>query len=90
MGWFIFSHILLTIPSITNITRLSNQEKDLEILILHQQLSILQRKHTIGKRFPVFTSVGVINKNNTYNRFSLSAGPTSDEISLSNPTFSAG
>ena len=35
----------LTILSIINITRLSNQEKDLEILILRQQLSILQRKH---------------------------------------------
>jgi hypothetical protein len=32
-----------------NITRLSNQEKDLEILILRQQLSILQRKHN----FPI-------------------------------------
>jgi transposase len=35
----------LNILSIINITRLSNQEKDLEILILRQQLSILQRKH---------------------------------------------
>lgn len=45
MGWFIFNHIFSTILSIINITRLSNQEKDLEILILRQQLSILQRKH---------------------------------------------
>jgi putative transposase len=45
MGGFILKHIFSTILSIINITRLSNQEKDLEILILRQQLSILQRKH---------------------------------------------
>jgi hypothetical protein len=45
MGWFILNHIFSTILSIINITRLSNQEKDLEILILRQQLSILQRKY---------------------------------------------
>jgi len=45
MGWFILKHIFSTILSIINITRLSNQGKDLEILILRQQLSILQRKH---------------------------------------------
>src|SRR5689334_5969439 len=45
MGWFILKHIFSTILSIINIIRLSNQEKDLEILILRQQLSILQRKH---------------------------------------------
>jgi len=45
MGWFILKHIFSTILSIINTTRLSNEEKDLEILILRQQLSILQRKH---------------------------------------------
>jgi len=45
MAWFILHHIFSTILSIINITRLSNQEKDLEILILRQQFSILQRKH---------------------------------------------
>jgi len=45
MGWFILKHIFSTILSIINITRLSNQGKDLEILILRQQLSILQRQH---------------------------------------------
>jgi putative transposase len=44
MGWFILKHIFSTILLIINITRLSNQEKDLEILILRQQLSILHRK----------------------------------------------
>jgi hypothetical protein len=45
MGWFILKHIFSTILSIINTTQLSNQEKDLEILIPRQQLSILQRKH---------------------------------------------
>ena len=45
MAWFILNHIFSTILSIINITRLSNHEKDLEILILRQQLSILQRKY---------------------------------------------
>jgi hypothetical protein len=34
MGWFIFNHIFSIILSSINITRLFNQEKDLEILIL--------------------------------------------------------
>jgi putative transposase len=45
MGWFILKHIFATILAIVNIGRLSDQEKDLEIPILRQQLSILQRKH---------------------------------------------
>jgi seryl-tRNA(Sec) selenium transferase len=44
MGWFIFEHVFSTILAIVTIGRLSNQEKDLEILILRQQLLILQRK----------------------------------------------
>lgn len=44
MGWFLLKHIFSTILSIINVTRLSNQEKDLEILILRQQLLILSRK----------------------------------------------
>jgi hypothetical protein len=44
MGWFILEHIFSTILAIITISRLSSQEKDLEILILRQQLLILQRK----------------------------------------------
>ena len=44
MGWFILKHIFSTIFSFITIGRLSEQEKDLEILVLRQQLSILQRK----------------------------------------------
>jgi hypothetical protein len=44
MGWFILKHIFSTFLAIINIRRLSNQEKDLEILVLRQQLGILQRK----------------------------------------------
>ena len=44
MGWFILKHIFSTLLAIFNVRRLSDQEKDLEILVLRQQLSILQRK----------------------------------------------
>lgn len=49
MGWFIIRHIFSTIFTFIAIGRQSDLEKDLEILILRQQLSILQRKlnHTI-------------------------------------------
>ena len=44
MGWFILKHIFSTIFTFITIGRLSNLEKDLEILVLRQQLIILQRK----------------------------------------------
>ena len=44
MGWFIIKHIFSTIFSFVSIGRLSDQEQELEILILRQQLSILERK----------------------------------------------
>jgi putative transposase len=44
MGWFILKHIFSTMFSFITIGRLSEQDKDLEILVLRQQLSILQRK----------------------------------------------
>lgn len=44
MGWFIFKHIFSTIFTFIAIGRQSDLEKDLEILILRQQLSILHRK----------------------------------------------
>jgi len=44
MGWFILKHIFSTIFTFITIGRLSHLEKDLEILVLRQQLSILQRK----------------------------------------------
>ncbi|MBW8009638.1 MAG: transposase [Chloroflexi bacterium] len=44
MIWFILGHIFSSLLSIFNLTRLSNPEKDLEILMLRHQLAILQRK----------------------------------------------
>lgn len=44
MVWFILKHIFATFFDLINIRQLTNQEKVLEILILRQQLSILQRK----------------------------------------------
>jgi hypothetical protein len=42
MGWFILKHIFSTLLAIVNVRRLSDHEKDLETLVLHQQLSILR------------------------------------------------
>ncbi|MCK5633704.1 MAG: hypothetical protein KAI06_01385 [Anaerolineales bacterium] len=44
MGWFILKHIFSSIFNFITIGRLSDHEKELEILVLRQQLSILQRK----------------------------------------------
>ncbi len=44
MGWFILVHIFTTWMSFLSIGRFSEQEKDLEILVLRHQLAILQRK----------------------------------------------
>ena len=44
MGWFILVHVFTTLMSIFCIGRLSEREKDVEILVLRQHLTILQRK----------------------------------------------
>ena len=44
MGWFVLSYLFSTLISLVSIGRLSLQEKDLEILLLRRQLSILERK----------------------------------------------
>ena len=44
MGWIILKHIFSTIFNFIWIGRLSNLEKDLEIIVLRHQLAILQRK----------------------------------------------
>ncbi len=45
MGWFILTNIFSALLALLQIGRLSDQQKDLEILILRQQLAILQRKY---------------------------------------------
>ena len=45
MGWFILTNFFSALLALIRISRLSDHEKDLEILILRQQLTILQRKH---------------------------------------------
>ena len=42
--WFILSYLFSTLISLVSIGRLSEQEKDLEILLLRRQLAILERK----------------------------------------------
>jgi putative transposase len=44
MGWFILAQLFSILITIVRIGRLSEQEKDLEILVLRQQLAIMQRK----------------------------------------------
>jgi hypothetical protein len=44
MGWFIIAHIFSTLIKLISISRKSDQEKDLEILILRHQLATLGRK----------------------------------------------
>jgi hypothetical protein len=44
MVWFIIGHLFTTLLDWVSIGRFSVQEKDLEILLLRQQLTILQRK----------------------------------------------
>ncbi len=44
MGWLILAHIFSTLLMFMHIGRLSEQEKNLEILLLRHQLSILERK----------------------------------------------
>jgi putative transposase len=43
MGWFILAHLFSTLVTFVSIGRLSEREKDLEILLLRQQVSILLR-----------------------------------------------
>jgi len=44
MGWFVLCYLFSTLISLVSIGRLSQQEKDLEILLLRHQLAILKRK----------------------------------------------
>ena len=44
MGWFFIAPIFSPLVELTNIGRLSEQEKYLEILILRHQLAILERR----------------------------------------------
>ena len=44
MGWFILARLFSTLISMVRLGRMSESEKDLEILILHHQLDVLERK----------------------------------------------
>ena len=45
MGWFILSHIFSTILSLIQVSRLSDKDKDLEVIILRHQLAVMTRLH---------------------------------------------
>jgi transposase InsO family protein len=44
MGWFIFAHFFAALLGLIGLTRRSDNDKDLEILILRHQLNIVARK----------------------------------------------
>jgi hypothetical protein len=44
MGWFILAQLFYTLISMVRLGRMTDSEKDLEILILRHQLDILERK----------------------------------------------
>ena len=44
MIWFVFGHIFSTIISLVRLSRLSENDKDIEILILRHQLDVMVRK----------------------------------------------
>ena len=46
MGWFILTQIFSVLIAIVSLGRLSEREKDLEILVLRQQLAIMKRKQS--------------------------------------------
>ena len=45
MGWFVLAKLFSVLISIVHLGRFSGPEKDLEILMLRQQISILLRNH---------------------------------------------
>jgi hypothetical protein len=45
MGWFSLANIFSALLALIRISFSSDPEKDLEIVILRQQMNILQRKH---------------------------------------------
>ncbi len=45
MGWFVLAKLFSVLISLVHLSRLSDPEKDLEILLLRQQISILLRNH---------------------------------------------
>ena len=45
MGWFVLAKLFFVLISLVHLGRLSETEKDLEILLLRQQISILLRNH---------------------------------------------
>jgi hypothetical protein len=45
MGWFILVHIFSIILSFIQVGRLSDEDKDLEVIILRHQLAVMTRLH---------------------------------------------
>ena len=52
MGWFILAHIFSTILSLVQVGRLTDKDKDLEVIVLRHQLAVMTRLH--GKPITLF------------------------------------
>jgi hypothetical protein len=61
MGWFLIGKLFSVLITLVRLERLSETEKDLEILLLRQQISILLRTHdqpVCATRFEKLTDSG--------------------------------
>ena len=59
MVWLALSHIFSTILELVHIGRMSDKDKDLEIIVLRHQLDVMTRLQTANIREPVmFASAG--------------------------------
>ena len=45
MGWSILAHIFSTVLSFIQVSRLSDKDKDLEVIVLRHQLAVMTRLH---------------------------------------------
>jgi hypothetical protein len=44
MGWFLLAQLFSTLAQLIHLSRMSGQEKDLELMILRTQLDVAERK----------------------------------------------
>jgi len=57
MVWLVISHLFSTILELIHIRRLSNKDKDLEIMILRHQLNVMTRTLQMKIRITGATSL---------------------------------
>ena len=72
MLWFMVLQVVTTLLELVSLRRISDEEKDLEILLLRRQLAILERKqdkvHRISRAKKLTLAVLVYNLKSVTNR----------------------